>query len=117
MGIGNSIRIGSIRLIFLRSYLFFRSVLRYVGQVCNKTGSHQNEKGGSLKAAAQNKTHETCETSGDTLRVALDQNAVMGRMGEDEVNPKVDSKGAEMASDRRNHAQSRSGAIPLFAAP
>jgi hypothetical protein len=75
------------------------------------------KKGSSLKAAAQNETHEICETSGDTLRLAPDQNAVMGRMGEGEVNPKVDSKGAEMASDRRNHAQSRSGAIPLFAAP
>jgi hypothetical protein len=45
MGIGNSIQIGYVRLIFLRSYLFFRGGLRYLGQVYNKTGSQQNEKG------------------------------------------------------------------------
>jgi hypothetical protein len=74
------------------------------------------KKGGSLEAAAQNKTHEMCETSGDTPRVAPDENAVMGRMGEFEVNPKVDSAGAETDRDRRNHSQLRIGAIPLFAA-
>jgi signal transduction histidine kinase/ligand-binding sensor domain-containing protein len=38
----------------------------------------------------------------------------MGRMGEAEVNPKVDRRGAKIDRNHRKHSQGRGGAIPLW---